>query len=180
MSTAYLATTWTIASHFLPLGFSSNCSQRLICLSTHPLGQALPLTSSETVMSSPQFAQSIWEKAYTEYVVNSQSGPGRVREDQDIPNHGAQEPAVGGAGSWSARGGRTKHSKCSELFIPRDPLALPPSRQSQAHTQCPCLWLPCLRLRKWIQTSNGLSVPATNRPPPLHMTSSSLNTYTTF
>lgn len=38
MSTAYLDTTWTIASHFLPLGFSSNCSQRLICLSTHPLG----------------------------------------------------------------------------------------------------------------------------------------------
>lgn len=143
MSTAYLATAWTISSHFLPLGFSSNCSQHLICLSTHPPRVGSP---SNQFWDCDEFTSVCLEHPGESlyWVCGQQPKWARESEDQDIPYHGAQEPAVGGAGSWSARRGRTKHSKCSELFIPRDLLSQSPSRQSQAHTQSSCLCCPVL------------------------------------
>lgn len=84
---AYLATTLTISSHFLSLCFSSNCSQHLKCLSPHRPGA--PLTSSETVMSSSQLAQSTWQEAYTEHLVGSQTNWAWDTEDQDTPDHRA-------------------------------------------------------------------------------------------
>lgn len=84
---AYLATTLTVSSHFLSLCFSSNCSQHLECLSPHRPGS--PLTSSETVMSSSQLAQSTWQEAYTEHPVGSQTNWAWDSEDQDTPDHRA-------------------------------------------------------------------------------------------